>query len=70
MIFCGQPSFLWAVFEAQIHGGGPQAHSGATPYGRSVFVFSFWTDIFIVTSLTHFWFCGNDLFSLHQAKES
>jgi len=61
--------FLWAVFEAGIHGGAGIGHTLVRRiWPIPVFVLSFWTDIFIVTSLTHFWFAVNDLFSLHQAK--
>lgn len=33
-----------------------------------VFIFSFWTDIFIAMSVTQFWIGVNDLFNPHQAK--
>jgi AAA family ATP:ADP antiporter len=35
-----------------------------------VIAFSFWTDIFIVMSVTHFWIAVNDVFNLHQAKRT
>ena len=34
----------------------------------AVLVFSFWTDIFIATSVTQFWISVNDVFNPHQAK--
>jgi ATP/ADP translocase len=33
-----------------------------------VFIFSFWTDIFIAMSVTQFWIGVNDFFNPHQAK--
>jgi AAA family ATP:ADP antiporter len=35
-----------------------------------VIVFSFWSDIFIATSVTHFWIAVNDVFHPHQAKRT
>jgi AAA family ATP:ADP antiporter len=34
----------------------------------AVFVFSFWTDVFIAMSVTQFWIAVNDIFNPHQAK--
>ncbi len=64
---------LWAVFEAKIHSGvlsalGIGRNQVESVWPMPVFLFSFWTDIFIVMSVTHFWFAVNDFFSLHQAK--
>jgi AAA family ATP:ADP antiporter len=33
-----------------------------------IFLFSFWSDIFIAMSVTQFWITVNDVFNLHQAK--
>jgi AAA family ATP:ADP antiporter len=35
-----------------------------------VIVFSFWCDIFIATSVTHFWIAVNDVFKVHQVKRT
>jgi ATP:ADP antiporter, AAA family len=35
-----------------------------------VFVFSFWCDIFVAMSVTHFWIAVNDIFNLRQAKRT
>ncbi|MBN2318515.1 MAG: MFS transporter [Acidobacteria bacterium] len=35
-----------------------------------VFVFCFWSDIFIVMSVTHFWLAVNDVFNHRQAKRT
>jgi AAA family ATP:ADP antiporter len=35
-----------------------------------VIVFSFWSDIFIATSVTHFWIAVNDVCNPHQAKRT
>ncbi|GEM_PF-244029 len=35
-----------------------------------VIVFSFWADLFIVMTVTHFWIAVNDVFTLHQAKRT
>jgi ATP/ADP translocase len=34
----------------------------------SVFIFSFWADVFIAMSVTQFWIAVNDVFDPHQAK--
>jgi ATP/ADP translocase len=35
-----------------------------------VIIFSFWSDVFIATTVTQFWISANDLFDPHQAKRT
>jgi AAA family ATP:ADP antiporter len=43
----------------------PLAQRSSVPF---VFIFSFWSDIFIAMSITQFWIGVNDFFNPHQAK--
>jgi AAA family ATP:ADP antiporter len=65
----------WLLFETYVKS--ESAHlSGAIPlllgsiWPAQVFAFCFWSDIFIVVSVTHFWLTVNDTFDLHQAKRT
>ena len=62
---------LWFIFEIKVRGSAP-ALSGMSllieTLAGPVFVFSFWSDIFIVMSVTHFWLTVNDVFNPRQAK--
>jgi AAA family ATP:ADP antiporter len=66
---------LWLVFEIK-EKGSAFGLPGIFPllirniWPVPVFVFSFWSDIFIVMSVTHFWLTVNDMFNLRQAKRT
>ena len=73
MFFAVSLLILWAVFEAKIHNNilspsGLGLRLTEKIWPLPVFVFSFWADIFIVMSVTHFWFAVNDVFSINQGK--
>jgi ATP:ADP antiporter, AAA family len=66
---------FWCVFKIKTQGSvlflpdliaRPIENSWPIP----VFVFSFWSDIFIVMSVTHFWLTVNDVFNPQQAKRT
>ncbi len=69
---------FWIIFDASLRDSSNSAgYSGILGAGLvsiqdfwpvPVFAFSFWADIFIATSVTHFWIAVNDVFNPHQAK--
>lgn len=65
---------FWIVFEARMRNSAFGLPGAASLLIRNssvpVFVFSFWTDIFIVMSVTHFWLTVNDVFNPYQARRT
>jgi AAA family ATP:ADP antiporter len=65
----------WIVFEIGVKSDAAHLSNPISLLVRSlwpapVFVFCFWSDIFIVMSVTHFWLAVNDTFDLYQAKRT
>ncbi len=71
IFFASNLLFFWFVFwlntrrEFIIGSLLPLAQQSRVPF---VFIFSFWSDIFIAMSVTQFWIGVNDFFNPHQAK--
>ena len=66
---------FWCVFKTGAPGSPVPLTGTIIPLIRHfwpvpVFVFCFWSDIFIVMSVTHFWLAVNDVFNHRQAKRA
>jgi ATP:ADP antiporter, AAA family len=66
---------FWCIFEIKTRGSVLNLPSTITlrirkSWPAPVFVFSFWSDIFIVMCVTHFWLTVNDVFNPRQAKRT
>jgi AAA family ATP:ADP antiporter len=66
---------FWFIFTIQALSG-PFNNAAGIPrlvknsWPVPIFVFSFWVDVFIVMSVTHFWLSVNDILNPHQAKRT
>ncbi len=66
---------FWGAFTIQDPGGTIDDTAVVSRLVRNswpvpVFAFSFWVDVFIVMSVTHFWLAVNDIFNPNQAKRT
>jgi ATP:ADP antiporter, AAA family len=69
--FAGCLVLFWFVFELAVRRTfflSPLLASAQQHRIVFVFIFSFWSDIFIAMSVTQFWIAVNDVFFPHQAK--